>query len=272
MAMFVRRTRGALGWVVAGVLAGGCATGASGSGVHVHGGDGGEVAGPDAAGLPGGGDTPDGGDRGGAPDAAGGDGKAPLINEFVANHTGTDQCEYVELIGTPGADYSRYAVLEVEGDGTGAGAVEKVYPAGTANRDGLWVTGMLTNELQNGTMTLLLVADFSGASDGSLDLDTNNDGTLDATPWSALVNAVAVSDGGASDQTYAGPAVLAANYDGTPGEPGGASRIPDGMDRDVPGDWVRNDQNGQGLSCDPGATAPSGQAINTPGSPNAVQL
>lgn len=270
MEMSLRRTRGVIGWVVAGLLAGGCATGAPDSGVHVHGGDGGAGAGADAAVRPGGGDEPDAGDRGGLPDAAGGGAKAPLINELVANNPGTDHCEYVEIIGTPGADYSRYAVLEVEGDGTGAGVVERVYPTGIANRDGLWVTDMKSDELQNGTLTLLLVSEFSGAMDD--DLDTDNDGTLDAMPWSSLVDAVAVSDGGSSDRTYAGSVVLSSGYDGISGQPAGASRIPDGMNTGAPSDWVRNDAGGQGLSCDPGATAPSGQAINTPGMPNTVQL
>ena len=62
------------------------------------------------------------------------------------------------------------------------------------------------------------------------DLDTNEDGTLDVTPWDAVVDAVSVNDGGASDLTYGVPA-LGPNYDGVSSfAPGGASRIPDGFD------------------------------------------
>ncbi|HEU5060768.1 MAG TPA: hypothetical protein VFU21_29760, partial [Kofleriaceae bacterium] len=36
-----------------------------------------------------------------------GDG-SPVINEFVSDHGGADDCEYVEITGAPGTDYSRY--------------------------------------------------------------------------------------------------------------------------------------------------------------------
>ena len=32
----------------------------------------------------------------------------PLINEFVFNHTGTDNSEFVEIFGDPNTDYSAY--------------------------------------------------------------------------------------------------------------------------------------------------------------------
>jgi len=40
-----------------------------------------------------------------------------VINEFVANHTGTDTHEYVEVFGLPGVDLSSLTILEIEGDG-----------------------------------------------------------------------------------------------------------------------------------------------------------
>jgi hypothetical protein len=49
---------------------------------------------------------------------------------------------------------------------------------------GLITTRYLTNDLENGTITLLLVRNFRGAV--GVDLDTNNDGALDATPWDEL--------------------------------------------------------------------------------------
>ena len=47
--------------------------------------------------------------------------------------------------------------------------------------------------------------DFTGALNA--DLDTDNDGVFDTTPWSAIVDAVAVNDGGAGDLTYGVPAL-----------------------------------------------------------------
>ncbi|MGD8473477.1 MAG: ExeM/NucH family extracellular endonuclease, partial [Anaerolineae bacterium] len=100
----------------------------------------------------------------------------------------------------------------------------------------------------------------------STDLDTDNDGTLDATPWGELVDAVAVNDGGTGDLTYGLP-VLTAYYDGLAYAPGGASRIPDGYDTDAASDWVRNDFDLAGIEGYTGSIT-LGEAYNTPGAPN----
>jgi uncharacterized protein len=190
----------------------------------------------------------------------------PVINEFVANHTGTDTNEYVEVKGSADTDYSNYAVIQVEGDAGGTGVVDSIHPVGTTNATGHWSTGFLSNALENGTMTLLLVEDFTGAVGN--DLDTNDDGTLDVTPWSAIADSVAVTDGGTGDLTYGVP-VLAPSFDGGTFTVGGASRIPDGTDTDAPGDWVRNDFDLAGIPNFPG-TPEVGEALNTPAAPNAL--
>ncbi len=46
----------------------------------------------------------------------------PVINEFVANHVGTDTNEYIEIFGDPGTDYSAFSLLQLEGDFTSTGA------------------------------------------------------------------------------------------------------------------------------------------------------
>ena len=82
-----------------------------------------------------------------------------------------------------------------------------------------------------------------------------------------MVDAVAVNDGGAGDLTYGAP-VLGPNYDGiSTFAPGGASRIPDGLDTDSTSDWVRNDFDLAGI---PGftGTISAGEAYNTPGATN----
>jgi hypothetical protein len=191
----------------------------------------------------------------------------PLLNEFVFNHTGTDTSEYVEVAGDPETDYSSFAVLQIEGDGTGAGAVDSVHTVGTTNADGYWTPGLLSNVFENGTVSLLLVEGFTGAAGD--DLDTDDDGTLDSTPWSRIVDAVAVSDGGADDHTY-GDVTLDQGYDGDPFTVGGASRIPDATDTNTTADWTRNDFDGAGLPGFTGTLDP-GEARNTPDAENSAE-
>jgi uncharacterized protein len=222
---------------------------------------------------------PIGGRDGGHPDAAASDGGptgadagpilAPLFNEFVADHVGTDLCEFVEILGQPSTDYGAFSVLVVEGDAGAAnpGSVDRSIAVGTTDQVGLWQSGPLNSAIENGTTTLLLVSGFRG---GAFDLDSDDDGTVDQEPWGELVDAVAVTDSGASDRHYAGGALLEAGFDGGAFPVGGASRIPDGGDTDLPADWVRNDFDGLGLDC--GAGSPQlGEALNTPGVANAVQ-
>lgn len=188
----------------------------------------------------------------------------PKINEFSASTTGTD-VEYVEIFGDPNTDYSAYTILEIEGDsGTAAGTVDEVIPLGTTDVNGLYLANLPANALENGSLSLLLVKNFSGAL--NTDLDTNDDGAFDATPWDAVTDSVAVNDGGAGDLTYGVPS-LGVSYDGLPFAPGGASRIPDGFDTDAATDWVRNDFDLAGISGFPG-TPVLGEAYNTPGAPN----
>lgn len=191
-----------------------------------------------------------------------------VINEFSASTTGTD-VEFVELFGMPNTDYSAYSVLEIEGDsGTSLGTVDEVISVGTTDSNGFWLASLPANALENGTISLLLVEGFTGALGN--DLDTDNDGILDSTPWTSLVDSVGVTDGGSSDQVY-GTTMLYPYYDGMAYAPGGASRIPDGFDTDAITDWVRNDFDLAGI---PGyaGTIVLGEAYNTPGAQNAIYV
>jgi predicted extracellular nuclease len=191
-----------------------------------------------------------------------------VINEFSASTTGTD-VEYVEVFGSAGTDFSAYTILEIEGDGSGAGVVDEVIAVGTTDGAGFWLANLPANALENGTITLLLVKDFYGKLGN--DLDTDNDGAFDLAPWSEVTDAVAVWDGGDGDLTYGIP-VLGPNYDGVSSfAPGGASRYPDGLDTDSSTDWVRNDFELAGIPGYPGTIA-LGEAYNTPGAPNAVYV
>ena len=195
------------------------------------------------------------------------DATEPVINEFVFNHFGSDRFEFIEILGDEETDYSAFTVVVIEGDSFDPGLIDQLFRVGATNEDGLKFTAFLSNRLENGTQTLLLVKnfDFTVATLGT-DLDTDNDGTLDSTPWTSIVDGVAVSDGGLSDKTYTS-VVLFGGFDSNFMNVGGASRIPDGIDTDSDFDWVRNDFAGDGL---PGISSPvaASDVQNTPGALN----
>jgi len=198
---------------------------------------------------------------------------APIINEFVFNHTGSDTNEFVEILAAPGADLSAYTLLQIEGDNivNAAGVINSVHPLTSADMAGYWTTGFLSDVFQNGTSTLLLVKNFTGAVGDDLDSSPitaqNNDGVLDFAPWQSVIDAIGVSDGGATDRVYS-TTVLAPTFDGGTFAAGGASRIPNGNDLNLASDWVRNDFDGSGLSPAFVGTPRFREAYNTPASAN----
>ena len=175
----------------------------------------------------------------------------PVLNEFSASTTGTD-VEYLEVLGTPGSDYSAYDVLQVRGDGTNAGTVRSVTPIAGTDAAGLHLADLAPNTLLNSTITLLLVRGSSAAPGD--DLDTDDDGTLDSEPWAAIADGVAVRGSGSSDATYDATVLSNGTFPA-----GGASRIPDGADTDSASDWVLHAFDG---------TPTNGRSDRTPGQPN----
>ena len=135
------------------------------------------------------------------------------INEIVISTPNTDW-EFIELIGTANEDISDLSLLEI----TDAGVIDNVInftgslgddgyflAASPAAEDQYGVIGDLQfpdNTFTNNTATYLLVQDFTGGSGDNL--DSNNDGTFDNTPWSAIADSVAFveNDG---ETTYATP-------------------------------------------------------------------
>ena len=65
---------------------------------------------------------------------------------------------------------------------------------GLTNSDGYYADNSIGDVFQDGTITLMVVEGFTGSVGD--DLDTNDDGTLDVTPWTTLHDDVAVTDGG----------------------------------------------------------------------------
>jgi len=139
----------------------------------------------------------------------------PSINEVRIDQPGTDNDEYFELAGPSGTSLGGLTYL-VLGDGTGgSGTIEAVVDlSGQAipvsgyfvAAEGTFILGTadLTTSLNfenSDNVTHLLVNGFSGANGD--DLDTDDDGTLDATPWTQLVDCVAlVETVGSGDQIY----------------------------------------------------------------------
>ncbi|MGH6960633.1 MAG: hypothetical protein ACREE7_09135, partial [Dongiaceae bacterium] len=172
----------------------------------------------------------------------------PVINEFVANHVGIDTNEYAEGFATPFADLSAYSIIEIEGEGTTArGLVDDfIQNLTAADANGIWWSGFTNNLLENGTLMLLLVSDLTAVTPNVSDIDTNDDGVIDTTFWSEIVDSVAVFDGGAGELTYSS-VVLDMSLPPAGFPPGGASRIPNGTDTDSVSDWRRNDFDGAGI-------------------------
>lgn len=134
------------------------------------------------------------------------------INEIRIDQTGADNDEYFELAGPPLTDLSPYTYLVI-GDGAGgSGVIEVVVPlTGQAiNALGFFLVteatfgaGAITgtpdlilpganplNFENNDNLTHLLVEGFTGAN--ADDLDTNDDGVLDVTPWTSIVDLIAL--------------------------------------------------------------------------------
>ena len=191
-----------------------------------------------------------------------------VINEFVFNHTGADLDEYIEIFGAASEDLSAYSVLVLDADlAGGTGTISNVLSLGTSNAAGYQLAGggvQTGGTFSNGDQSILLVRGFSGTA--GQDLDTDDDGNFDVTPWSNIIDDVAVSDGFSTNPYSTTELTPALMNDGNPFTPGGASRIPNGTDTDTAADWRRNDFDGDGLP-QFGATFTTDpfEAVNTPG-------
>jgi predicted extracellular nuclease len=158
-------------------------------------------------------------------------GDGVTLNEIRVDQTGNDNDEYFELSGPAGQSLDGYTYLVI-GDGTGgSGVIEAVVSLDgqTIAADGFFLVAETTLTLgtadlvvgatglnfeNTDNLTHLLVQGFTGAN--GLDLDTNDDGTLDSTPWTSIVDSVALVGTGASELVYS-PTVVGPDGSFVPG-------------------------------------------------------
>ncbi len=178
------------------------------------------------------------------------------INEIYASHTGTDDQEYVELVGPPNMPLDNYLILIVEGDGSVAGTLDRAWdltgltiPASgyfvagdTAVANVNLVTGT-SNTIENGTETFYLVQHSDPAAIVAMvgsDVDPEDDGiTTLRCVVDTILETCAMTDGGGGDRVYDGAEANTLGPDG--------SYFPAGIFRgdDFPnpwcGDWLDYD-------------------------------
>ncbi|MEE8602878.1 ExeM/NucH family extracellular endonuclease [Euzebya tangerina] len=144
-----------------------------------------------------------------------GAGPAVTINEVRHSQSGADS-DYVEITGPADEDLSDLSLVILSGE-FAPGQVDFAFDlAGTMPPDGFYVLGEdpgvdnidldTDADFFGSPVTYLLVTGFTGAA--GEDYDTNDDGTLDSEPWTAVVDAVSFIDGDATpDLSYADTAV-----------------------------------------------------------------
>jgi predicted extracellular nuclease len=161
------------------------------------------------------------------------------INEIQVSTSGTDW-EFIEIQGPAGTDLSNYTLVGIESDAgnSAVGRIDLVISLSgePIPADGFWVgmspaaetryatagdLSISNNSFENSTATYFLVTGFDG-SQGD-DLDTDDDGLLDSTPWTAVADSVNIRDDDFEDYSYG---ALTVGSDGA-FLPSGTYRCPD---------------------------------------------
>ena len=166
----------------------------------------------------------------------------PVINEFRISSSNNDSTNnFLEVATTPDTSLNNFTVVKLSGEFE-PGQIDRIIDLSdlTTDSDGV---GLIADDGTSATLDMgdktLTDLDFFGSpasffivegfdsssvSEGD-DLDSNNDGTLDNTPWDRIVDQVALTNGTANgeDINYAN------NVQGPDGDfpPAGLARIPD---------------------------------------------
>jgi len=115
-------------------------------------------------------------------------GSPVLINEWASNNPGTDEWEFVELVGVPFTLLDNLSIVLIEGEGSGKGVVDRIIDLTgyTIPDDGYFVIGdanvnpdlqMPINFIENGGNNILLVEGVSVTV--NQDIDVDDDGIED---------------------------------------------------------------------------------------------
>lgn len=147
------------------------------------------------------------------------------LNEIYINPPGTDNgTEFVEILtASPSTLLDGIWFVGIEGDGAAAGTVDFAYDLSAfssgANgylliRDAATALAPAPDvatsvavqdfapDIENGSTTFLLVRGFTGSV--GLDLDAENDGTLETTPWTATLDGISlIENDGTANIGYA---------------------------------------------------------------------
>jgi len=176
------------------------------------------------------------------------------ISEVRIDQPSTDNDEYFELAGSAGSSLDGLTYLVI-GDGSGgSGVIEAVVDLTGSSipasgffvaAEGTFTIGVadLTANLDfenNDNVTHMLVSGFTGVRGD--DLDTDDDGVLDLTPWSAIEDCIALVESPASGDKF---------YCATTVGPDG-SFVP-GHSFDCPSGWLIGQFDPVGGSDSPGA-------------------
>ncbi|MEM1206176.1 MAG: hypothetical protein AAGN66_23295 [Acidobacteriota bacterium] len=170
------------------------------------------------------------------------------INEVRIDQPSTDNDEYFELVGAASASLNGLTYLVIGDGGGGDGTIEAVVDltGSSIPADGIFLAGeasmaiampdlTTTLNFENGdNVTHLLVTGFTG-SNGD-DLDTNDDCVLDSTPWTTVVDGLALIEEAnppsGTECHYGNLGVAIVGPDGS-FVPGHVGRDPDGS-----GPWI----------------------------------
>lgn len=183
-----------------------------------------------------------------------------FINELLIEPSGDDfGQQFFELRGTPNQSLSNLSLVVLIGEEGGLGIVDQVFDLSSfslgANGLFLWrdtpavlspaphpQTNVGTTTLPLGppayfsniSQTFVLVSDFS--ANPLDDLDTNDDGTLDAMPWSGVIDAIGVreNDGTPANEFAFGAQLGFKDFPVTGFDP-------DAIFRDCDGTWYASD-------------------------------
>jgi predicted extracellular nuclease len=172
-----------------------------------------------------------------------------LINEFLANHSGTDDTEYVELYGNPGDSLQGLSLIVVEGDAFNPGNIDRRFdfkPFHEIGANGFFLFGncagladnysevpdasLFNNYFENSSLTLALA-------------ETSSVGEQDTTVTGdeVILSAIALKDEDADEDGdeffFDAPVLGPVPFNGGFDFPAGARRLEDGVDTGTVADW-----------------------------------